>query len=117
MAEDRKHVPGTLRKSKRAVSPAVESIIRRCLEPNPAGRYQSARELQEDLQCQLAHQPLKHASNASTFERLQKWTRRHPRLASTTSVGILSVLVIVGMLSLLAVRNHCLAPLESRATC
>ncbi|HEV2948163.1 MAG TPA: protein kinase [Gemmataceae bacterium] len=116
MAEDRQQPPARLGKSNRAVSPAVESIIRRCLEPNPTRRYQSSRELQEDLQCQLAHQPLKHAPNASTFERLQKWTRRHPRLASTTSVGILSVLVIVGMLSLLAARNHRLARLESEAT-
>src|SRR5205823_4567434 len=65
MAEDRQQAPAALRKWNRAISPAVESIVRRCLEPNPTGRYQSARELQEDLQCQLAHQPLKHAPKAS----------------------------------------------------
>jgi serine/threonine protein kinase/tetratricopeptide (TPR) repeat protein len=115
MAADRQKLPMGLRTTNRAISPAVESVIRRCLEPNPQRRYQSARELQEDLQCQLAHQPLKHAPNPSTLERFQKWTRRHPRLASTTSVGILSILVVLGMVSLMIARNHRLAHLESEA--
>jgi len=33
----------------KAVSPAVESMIRRCLEPDLSKRYQNARQLKEDL--------------------------------------------------------------------
>jgi serine/threonine protein kinase/Flp pilus assembly protein TadD len=113
MIVDRQERPVGLRKLNRAVSPAVAAIIDRCLEANPDRRYQSARELQEDLQCQLAHQPLKHASNSSIVERLQKWTRRHPRLASTTSVGVIAALLVVGMISLMVARGHRLARLEA----
>src|SRR6266851_560127 len=113
MIVDRQRRPAGLRNSNRAVSPAVAAIIDRCIEPNPERRYQSARELQEDLQCQLAHQPLKNAPNSSVVERLRKWTRRHPRLASTTSVGMISALVVVGMISLVVARGHRLAQLEA----
>lgn len=116
MVVDRQKPPVGLRKLNRAASPAVGEIIRRCLEPDPTRRYLSARELQEDLQCQLAHQPLKHAPNSSVIERFRKWTRRHPRLASTTSVGLISVAVVLGMVSLMAARSHRLARLEADAS-
>jgi eukaryotic-like serine/threonine-protein kinase len=70
-----------------AISPAVGSIIRHCLEPDPAKRYQSARELHEDLERQLYHRPLKYAAEPSIQERMYKWRQRHPRLASYTVVG------------------------------
>jgi serine/threonine protein kinase/Flp pilus assembly protein TadD len=113
MIADRQSRPRSIRKWNRAVSPAVEGIIRRCLEPNPARRYQSARELQEDLQRQLANQPLKNAPNPSVIERIQKWVRRHPRLASASSLGIISSLAVLGMISLFIVRGHRIARLEA----
>ena len=47
-----------------AVSPAIESIVRRCLEPDPAKRYRGARHLQEDIERQLQNQVLKHRARA-----------------------------------------------------
>ena len=58
MMRDRTHLPAPARKLNRAVTPAVDSILRRCLEPNPARRYQTAAELQEDLDRQRTHRPL-----------------------------------------------------------
>ncbi len=47
--QDRRGPPPRLRCWNKAVSPAVESIVRHCLHPDPAKRYQSAHELREDL--------------------------------------------------------------------
>src|SRR5205807_9689149 len=61
--------------------------------------YQSAHELREDLQRQLDHLPLRHAPEPSVRERVRKWMRRHPRLASPVGLGavvaILVALVVV----------------------
>jgi serine/threonine protein kinase len=75
-----------------AVTPAVESIVRRCLEYDPARRYQSAGDLAEDIHRHLDHLPLAHAYEPSLRERARKWARRHPRLASP---GVLLLFVVV----------------------
>ncbi len=87
--------PPELRPLNGNVTPAVESIVRKCLEPDPAKRYQSARELQEDLERQLAHQRLKYAPDPSPRERLAKWARRHPRLSSSTTIGAAAAVVLL----------------------
>src|SRR4029077_15724562 len=87
--------------------------LRHCLEPDPNRRYQTARQLQEDLERQLTHRPLKYAADSSPVERFRKWTRRHPRLASSTSVAALALLAIVGLTSLFVARGHRLARLEA----
>jgi eukaryotic-like serine/threonine-protein kinase len=79
----------------KAVSPAVESMIRHCLEPDPARRYQDANQLQEDIDRHLSNYPLKHAREPSLLERAAKWRRRHPSLTSTTTMAIVAVLSVV----------------------
>lgn len=71
----------------RGVSPAVKAIVAKCLAVDPADRYASAADLAEDLQRQLEHFPLRHASNPSFRERCRKWRRRHPRATSATAVA------------------------------
>src|SRR5205807_564276 len=75
MIEDRLQPSPAVRCWNKAVTPAIESIVRHCLEPDPARRYQSARELQEDLERQLDNLPLQFASEPSVWERTQKWVR------------------------------------------
>jgi serine/threonine protein kinase/tetratricopeptide (TPR) repeat protein len=116
MIEDRQRVPVGARHWNRAVSPAVENILRHCLESNPIRRYQTARELQEDLERHLTHRALKHVADRSPAERLRKWTRRHPRLASSTSVAALALFAILGLTSLFFARSHRLAQLEADKT-
>jgi serine/threonine protein kinase len=90
--------PPRVRRWNRMVPLAVESIVRHCLEPDPARRYQSAHELNEDLHRQLHHLPLKWASNPSFRERGRKWARRHPRLiSSSTMIIILETLSLMGL--------------------
>jgi serine/threonine protein kinase/Tfp pilus assembly protein PilF len=104
MVRDRLGAPPRLRGFNRSVSPAIESIVRHCLEPEPARRYQSARQLQEDLQRHMDNRPLRHAPERSLRERTAKWVRRHPRL-SWAGVGFLAILIIAGLSFLLMLRN------------
>lgn len=91
MIADRSGPLPEVRRWNKAVTPAVESIVRRCLEPEPERRYQSAEQLREDLQRHLDNLPLKHAPEPSLRERARKWIRRHPRLTSSTTVGAVAV--------------------------
>jgi serine/threonine protein kinase/tetratricopeptide (TPR) repeat protein len=107
MIADRLGPRPDVRSANSAVSPAVASIVRHCLEPDPALRYRSARELQEDLRRQLDDLPLRHAPEPSLRERLGKWARRHPRLTSSTSVGIVSACLLLAVsMAFLARQGH-----------
>ena len=94
MIEDRSGPVPLLRPWNRAVSPATESIMRRCLAFDPAQRYQSAGELREDLQRQLDHRPLRYAPEPSLRERLRKWVWRHPRLTARVRQGSMLVALL-----------------------
>lgn len=100
MLQDRRKSPLKLRSLNPVATPAVEAIIRRCLEPDPARRYQAAAELHEDLERHLKQLPLRHTREPSLRERFQKWTRRHSRLTA-----VMSVTLVVGGISL-AVGAH-----------
>ena len=69
------------------VSPAVEAIVRKCVQPDPADRYQTAADLREDIERHLADLPLRHAANPSLRERVRKWARRNPHLSSSSAVA------------------------------
>ncbi len=78
MVRDRLQLPARFRGVNPAVSPAVESIVQHCLEAEPSRRYQTARELQEDLERHLKNLSLCRAREPSVRERTRKWIRRHP---------------------------------------
>jgi serine/threonine protein kinase len=104
--EDRRKPPSVRRWNTNAPV-AVESIVRRCLEHDPARRFQSAQELNEDLQRQLHHLPLRWASDPSLWERARKWARRHPRLvSSSTMIIVLETLIILAMGGWTALRQR-----------
>jgi serine/threonine protein kinase/Tfp pilus assembly protein PilF len=114
MIADRLASPPSVCRWNKAVSPAVESIIHRCLQPDPNRRYQSARQLKEDLDRHLENLPLRHAPEPSLRERAWKWRRRHPRLASLTTVAILAGIAIAALLSVVMIRGQRLAEVEAR---
>jgi len=101
MIDDRRGPPPRLRPWNPAVSPAVESVVRRCLDPDPARRYASARELGEDLQRHLAHRPLRYAPDPSPRERLGKWWRRN-RVPAVAAALLAAALAGVGGSALVA---------------
>ena len=78
---------------------SLDSVVRKCLDNDPDRRYQDAASLAEDLNRFLDDLPLRHAPEPSRRERLQKWTRRHPRLTITgvAVAAMLAVLTAVGL--------------------
>src|SRR4029079_3831689 len=80
-----------------AITPAMDSILRRCLAADPKDRYQSAKELRTDLDRQLSDRPLKYAPEPSRRERFHKWVRRHPRLSSSTTVAAVGGLIVAAL--------------------
>jgi serine/threonine protein kinase/regulator of sirC expression with transglutaminase-like and TPR domain len=91
--------PPPARPWSREITPAVEAILHRCLQPDPARRYRSAHELREDLQRQLDDLPLRHTPEPSLRERLAKWARRHPRLTSVSSLATVATLLLAAALA------------------
>ncbi len=77
------------------VTPAVNSILSRCLNLNPALRYANALELADDLDNQLKSLPLKHTPEPSIKERLRKWVRRNPRLTSNSFICMFFGLIFI----------------------
>ncbi|HEV3443111.1 MAG TPA: tetratricopeptide repeat protein, partial [Gemmataceae bacterium] len=114
MIQDREGPPPRLRWASKAISPAVESIVRHCLEPDPGRRYQTAGQLREDLQRQMEHRPLQYAPDRSVRERASKAIRRHPRLA-VALLGLLAIALIAGLATLVGFRNSQLARLGATA--
>lgn len=108
---DKQGPPPLLRTWNPQITPATEAIVRQCLEREPSNRYQSARDLQDDLQRQLGDLPLRYAPEPSLRERLGKWARRHPRLTSTTTAAVaafgLIAVTLVG--ATILVRKHATA--------
>ena len=75
----------------------LESVLRKCLAPAPADRYQRADDLAEDLRRFLADQPLRHTPELSHRERVRKWVRRHPRLSSAGVVFAAAAVLLIGV--------------------
>jgi len=76
MALERSKTTPSLRARRPDVPWGLESILRKCLAPDPARRYQQAVHLAEDLQRFLDDEPLKYAPELSRVERVRKWLRR-----------------------------------------
>jgi serine/threonine protein kinase/predicted Zn-dependent protease len=87
MIADRATPPRLRSNTNRAISPAVEAIVHKCLANDPAERYQSAHDLIEDLERHQTDRPTKYAPNPSVRERATKWARRNPRLTSPLMVA------------------------------
>lgn len=114
MATERTRSIPSLRQYRDDVPWGLESIVRKCLQPDPSVRYQSAAEFGEDLDRFLEDRSLRHAPELSRVEQIQKWTHRHPKLASSGLVAIAaSMLLAVGWLMLLGVQTR-LAAAQTR---
>ena len=73
----------------------LETICLKCLNKEPARRYESADSLGQDLERFLAGEPVA-ARPVSQVERLVLWARRRPALAALLLVSALALLGLVG---------------------
>src|SRR5262249_30670308 len=78
--------PARLRALNPRVDRDLETIGLKCLEKDPSRRYGSAEALAEDLERWLAGEPIV-ARPASIRERVVKWAKRRPALASLAVVA------------------------------
>jgi serine/threonine protein kinase/Tfp pilus assembly protein PilF len=92
----------------------LESIIRKCLAPSPADRYQIAEHLAEDLQRFLDDRPLRYAPELSLAERCRKWRRRHPRLATAVTVGAVAAVLLISLGAALVGSQRLLAAVQAQ---
>jgi serine/threonine protein kinase/lipoprotein NlpI len=102
MAVERSRTVPSVRRQRPDVSWSLESIVRKCLAPDPANRYQQANHLAEDLTRFLQDRPLAHAPELSWRERGRKWVRRHPRLAAAGAVGAVALVLLSAAAGILA---------------
>jgi serine/threonine protein kinase/tetratricopeptide (TPR) repeat protein len=116
MATERSRTVPSARAKRSDMPWGLESIVRKCLAPDPALRYQRAEDLAEDLHRFLKDQPLRVAPELSRVERVRKWARRHPRLTSSGSVAVVAgVLLVAACGSAFVVRDHLIQAEEQLA--
>ena len=92
----------------------LESIVRKCLAPDPRLRYQQAHHLAEDLRRFLDDRPLEYAPELSRVEQVRKFARRHPRLTSSGTVAAAAVVVLLAVGSVLAGFHDRLGAAQAR---
>ena len=72
----------------------LETICLRCLQKEPSRRYAGAGALADDLRRYLDGKPIQ-ARPTPAWERVVKWTRRHPGAAMVLAVSALAAVVLV----------------------
>ena len=83
-----------LPKLNRDVPRDLATIVHKTIDRDPAHRYQSARELSEDLQRFLEDEPIK-ARRVSVTERLTRWSRRNKGLAASLATVALFTIALL----------------------
>ncbi len=80
----RQKEPRSLRSSDPRLPRDLETIVRKATEKEPRRRYQSAKELGDDLERFVAGQPIE-ARRIGMGERLARWVSRNPVVAGLTA--------------------------------
>jgi serine/threonine protein kinase len=86
--------PVSPRSRERNVPRDLETVVLKCLDKDPARRYQSAGELAADLRRFLTGSPVR-ARRTGPGELARKWVRRNPALAAFVALAVLSVAALV----------------------
>ncbi len=81
----------------RSLNPAIdqdlETICLKCLEKEPARRFETAGEMAEELARYRRGEPI-HSRPLSTLGQFQRWRRRNPTVAKL--LGLVALLIILG---------------------
>ncbi len=96
--------PGALHRLNPAVAVDLETIVRKAMAKDPAGRYASCQELADDLRRFLDHRPIK-AKRPSLAERAVKWSQRHRSLVVTALLFMVAALATLSVSTALIWRE------------
>ena len=86
------------RNVRRGIPRDLETIVVKALAKEPSARYRSAEEMADDLRRFLADRPIL-SRRPSAAERLTRWCRREPLIASLTGIVAALLLAAVFILS------------------
>ncbi len=92
-AQGRKSV-APLRSSRPEIPADLETITLKACMLEPERRYQSAREFEADLHRFLEDRPI-HARRVTPIERLWRWSKRNPQIASLSAATLFLLFTIV----------------------
>ena len=98
-----KDEPPSPRKFNANVPKDLETVTLKCLEKDPASRYQTADEFAEELRRYLRGEPVL-ARPLSRAERTWRWCRRRPAVAGLVATALVS-LVACGVWGIREIRN------------
>src|SRR6478672_85829 len=82
----------------------LETITLKCMEKEPGKRYQTARDLAADLTHYLIGEPI-NARPVSRIERVWRWCKRHPELASVSALLLLLLVAVSIVAPIIAVHE------------
>jgi serine/threonine protein kinase/WD40 repeat protein/Tfp pilus assembly protein PilF len=98
--------PAPPRQRNPSVPAELETIVCKAMAKHPDERYQTARELTDDLERFLKDEPIR-ARRASLAQRARKFARRHRAVVATAALGgVLLLLAVAAVASLMALRLH-----------
>ncbi len=97
MTKQRQLAAPSLRAANPDVPWSLDAIASKCLDPEPDRRYRSAGEFAEELRRFLDDQPLKFTREPSLREGLKKWSRRHPRASSASTILPVAAVMLLGI--------------------
>ena len=79
---------------RRQIGEDLSTIVATCLAKTPGERFQNGAELALELDNAINFRPLKFANKGSVRNRIWKWSKRNPKLTSTTSILLACGLVV-----------------------
>jgi len=90
--------PTPPRKLRPEIPRDLDTIVVKAVAPDPNHRYQTAGELADDLRRFLEDRPIR-ARQVNVVERLARWSRRNPAVASLSAVLLIVVVAAFGAIS------------------
>ena len=96
-AEDRRAGAPWLTDNHPEVPDALEAVVRRCLQPDPAHRYACAADLAADLQAVADDLPLRFAREPFP-SRARRWLRRHSRTLALAAPAVAALACLAAFL-------------------